>query len=346
MSETASAGPGAARGLEVRDLVVRYAATGPAAVDGVSLAVADGVLALLGPSGCGKSSLLRAVAGLEPVAGGDVRWDGASVVEVPVHRRGFGLLFQDGQLFPHRDVGGNVAYGLEGPGDARPSRATRRARVAELLELVGLAGFADRSVATLSGGERQRVALARALAPRPRLLLLDEPLSALDQGLRERLAEDLRAALAATGTAAVLVTHDQDEAAAVADRVAVMSAGRLLQVGTPTELWRSPAGPEVAAFLGFEAVVPRAVLGAGDAATVALAPGALVVASSGAGTTDGRVVRVRARRGRTEVLVSVQGLGVVTAAAPVGWTGSVGSSVPLVVDPDRVVPVGARSATG
>ncbi|MGM0386639.1 MAG: ABC transporter ATP-binding protein, partial [Actinomycetota bacterium] len=177
-------------GLAVRDVVVTYPAAGGgvvAAVDGVSLDVARGeVVALLGPSGCGKSSLLRAVAGLEPLAAGDVLWDGESVVGEPVHRRGFGLMFQDGQLFVHRNVAGNIAYGLAG----RP-REEQRARVAELLELVGLAGYGRRSVTTLSGGERQRVALARSLAPRPRLLMLDEPLSALDRNLRERLTGEV-----------------------------------------------------------------------------------------------------------------------------------------------------------
>ncbi|ANC32320.1 ABC transporter ATP-binding protein [Isoptericola dokdonensis] len=238
-------------GLSVRDLVVRYAARrgpGTTAVDGVSLDVAAGeVVALLGPSGCGKSSLLRAVAGLEPPAGGTVAFDGEDLAGVPVHRRGFGLLFQDGQLFPHRDVGRNVAYGLEVLG---VPRAERDVRVAELLDAVGLAGFARRAVTTLSGGQRQRVALARSLAPRPRLLLLDEPLSALDRQLRERLALDVRATLRDTGTTALFVTHDHAEAFTVADRVAVMDAGRLLQVGTRDELTSAPSSERVAEFLG------------------------------------------------------------------------------------------------
>ncbi|MFD6135927.1 ABC transporter ATP-binding protein [Isoptericola sp. NPDC056618] len=246
---------GQTTGLAVRDAVVRYGATrrrpGSVAVDGVSLDVAAGeIVALLGPSGCGKSSLLRAVAGLEPLSGGAVAFDGADLAGVPVHRRNFGLLFQDGQLFPHRDVGRNVAYGLETQGVPRAERA---ARVAELLADVGLAGYAGRSVATLSGGEKQRVALARALAPRPRLLLLDEPLSALDRRLRERLAVDVRDTLKATGTTAVFVTHDHDEAFTVADRVAVMDAGRLLQVDAPGVLLRAPATPRVAEFLGLSA---------------------------------------------------------------------------------------------
>jgi thiamine transport system ATP-binding protein len=166
-------------------------------------------------------------------------------------------MFQDGQLFPHRTVAGNVEYGLRVAGESRGARAER---VAELLALVGLEGYGGRRVETLSGGERQRVALARALAPRPRLLLLDEPLSALDRGLRERLATDLRVALRTTGTTAVFVTHDHDEAFEVADRVAVMGHGQVLQVAAPPEVWRAPASREVAAFLGYQAFWPASVL--------------------------------------------------------------------------------------
>lgn len=342
-------------GLQVADVVVRYAGAGRAAVDGVDLTVPTGeVVALLGPSGCGKSSLLRAVAGLEPLADGDVAWDGVSVADVPVHRRGFGLLFQDGQLFAHRDVAGNVAYGL--PPATRRDRTARAARVTELLDLVGLPGTGRRDVATLSGGERQRVALARALAPRPRLLLLDEPLSALDRALRERLALDLRDVLVATSTTALFVTHDQDEAFAVADRVAVMDAGRLLQVAAPVALWARPASRRVAEFLGYEAFVavpgpgddvPAAVAALVDAAraagvallpaggTLALAAGAFVVvpdAEAAGARVRGRVEVLRSRRGRTEVVVDVDGVGRVSALAPAAWTCAAGEVVPLRAD--------------
>ena len=239
-------------GLSLTGLRVTYPAPRPAppvaAVDGVDLEVGVGeVVALLGASGSGKSSLLRAVAGLEPVSGGDVAWAGRSVVRTPVHRRGFGLMFQDGQLFPFRDVAGNVAYGL-----VRLPRARRRERVAEMLELVGLPGYGGRDVTTLSGGQAQRVALARSLAPRPRLLLLDEPLSALDRAMREQLAVDLRRILVEQGTTALYVTHDHEEAGTVADRIGVMDAGRLLRVDTPEGLRSTPGSEAVARFLGLE----------------------------------------------------------------------------------------------
>jgi thiamine transport system ATP-binding protein len=316
-----AAGPGrgaAERGLAVRDVVVHYRdddGTVATAVDGLSLDVAPGeVLALLGPSGSGKSTLLRAIAGLEPLSAGSISWDGADLAGTPVHRRGFGLLFQDGQLFAHRDVAGNVAFGLQMSG---VDRAARAPVIAELLELVGLAGFARREVSTLSGGERQRVALARSLAPRPRLLLLDEPLSALDRALRERLAGEVRAALVATGTTAVFVTHDHDEAFAVADRIAVMDLGRLLQVAEPAELWHRPASRRVAEFLGYEAFVPgdapgaRGLVGeARDDVVLALGPGSLLRADDG--VLVGRVVGSGFRRGVVETVVDVDGVGEVT----------------------------------
>ena len=265
MSPTAS-DTSASTGLSVRGLAVTYGDL--RAVDGVDLEVAAGeVVALLGASGSGKSSLLRAVAGLEDVAAGEVAWAGRSMVRVPVHKRGFGLMFQDGQLFEHRDVGSNIAYGLTGL-----PRAQRGERVREMLELVGLPGFERRRVTTLSGGQAQRVALARALAPAPRLLLLDEPLSALDRALREQLATDVRAILRRGGTTALYVTHDQDEAMTVADRVGVMAAGRLLRLDTPQRLWADPGSSKVARFLGFDVV--------GD---LALAPGALRVVEAAAG---------------------------------------------------------------
>ena len=222
----------------------------PAVID-ATLSLDHGqVLAVLGPSGSGKSTLLRAVAGLEPISAGRIAWDGADLARVPTHKRGFALMFQDGQLFGHLSVARNVGYALR-------LRRTPNAsdRVEELLGLVGLEGYADRLPATLSGGERQRVALARALAVRPRLLLLDEPLSALDAGLRERLATDLRDILRRAGTTALLVTHDQEEAFTVADRLAVMRAGRIVQQGEIAGVWREPVDAETALFLGYARVL-------------------------------------------------------------------------------------------
>ncbi len=211
-------------GLEVRGVSVAYGHEAPV-VSGATFDVAPGgVVALLGPSGCGKSTLLRAIAGLEPLATGTVSWATEDLALVPPHRRGFGLVFQDGQLFVHKSVAENIAYGLR---VQRKPKSERDDRVAELLELVGLPGYGPRDVNELSGGERQRVALARALAPRPRLLLLDEPLSALDRELRDRLASDLAELLRKTGTTSILVTHDEGEANTIADRVLRMRDGRL-----------------------------------------------------------------------------------------------------------------------
>lgn len=354
----------AGSGLAVHRAAVRYGEF--TAVDGVDLDVAGGeVLALLGPSGSGKSSLLRAIAGLEPLAGGRLSWNGEDVSDVPVHRRGFGLLFQDGQLFPHRSVAGNLAYGL-----SDLNRRERRERVAELLTLVGLDGYGDRPVASLSGGQAQRVALARALAPSPRLLLLDEPLSALDRGLRERLTGELHRILRATGITAVYVTHDHDEAFTVADRVAVLIDGRLVQAGTPAQLWQAPQSREIAEFLGYGPFVTAAelralagseplpgVAGAEHRAGLdadsepgsqpplfALAPGAVQVdptsdraAHSGARGLE--VIATRFVRGRLEIDVALPGGQQATAVAAEGAPGSLepGEFVPIRVRPGGVV---------
>ena len=245
--------------LEVRRAAVQLG--GAAVLDDVSLTARAGeIVALLGPSGCGKTTMLRVIAGLQPHAG-DVLWQGRSLAAVSAHRRGFGLVFQDQALFPHLDVERNVAFGLrmQGGGSAERGR-----RVAELLELVGLGGFGRRAVDSLSGGEAQRVALARALAPRPRLLMLDEPLSGLDRPLREQLLVDLPRILRRLRQTALFVTHDLEEALAVSDRVAVMRAGRIVQVGTPRVLYERPASVFVARFLGRANILHGKVVAAGS----------------------------------------------------------------------------------
>jgi thiamine transport system ATP-binding protein len=243
--------------LALDGVQVRYGDT--VALDGVDLTVDDHeVVCVLGPSGCGKSTLLRTIAGLEPPAAGTVTWDGRDLAPVPPHRRRFGLMFQDHALFPHRDVLGNVAFGVRMHGASR-TEVDARARAA--LARVGLSGFEHRRVRELSGGEQQRVALARALAPDPRLLMLDEPLGSLDRELRERLAVELRALFVELGVTAIFVTHDQDEAFALADRVVVMRPGRIEQLGAPADVWRRPASEFVARFLGFATVVDATVDG-------------------------------------------------------------------------------------
>jgi thiamine transport system ATP-binding protein len=205
--------------LEVRDLRVAFGDT--LVLDDVSLIVAEGeVVALLGASGSGKSTLLRTIAGLIEPEQGDVLLDGRVVTSVPTHRRNVGLVFQDEQLFPHRTVAQNVEFGLR---MQRWDRARRVERTAHLLGLVGLSGFEERRVTDLSGGEAKRVALARSLAPSPRVLLLDEPLTGLDRELHDQLANELAHVLRSTGTTALLVTHDRDEAAMIADRTVNMT---------------------------------------------------------------------------------------------------------------------------
>lgn len=325
-------------GLEVRGASVVHGRT--TAVDEVSLEVPTGsVTAVLGPSGCGKSSLLRVVAGLERPSTGSVRFDGADVTRVPTHRRGFALLFQDGQLFEHLTVARNVDFPLR---LRRASRARRDARVEELLALVGLEGYAARLPGTLSGGERQRVALARCLAVAPRLLLLDEPLSALDRHLRERLAADLHHVLRSTGTTALLVTHDQEEAFAVADRMAVMRQGRLVQHGSLAEVWRHPVDAWAARFLGYAETLHgapaerlRELAAPGERwDAVALRRSALRVAHDG--PLRGRVAEARLDPEHVRLVVDVDGVGRLPAVAAPTSTVAVGEPVRLRLDTARV----------
>ena len=222
--------------------------SGHRAVDDVSLSVGEGELfALLGPSGCGKTTLLRMIGGFEVPDAGQVRLDGADITRVPPHRRPVNMMFQSYALFPHMTVAGNIGFGLQQEG---LGKAAIHERVEELLTLVQLSGLGGRRPDQLSGGQRQRVALARALAKRPKLLLLDEPLSALDRKLREETRAELIGLQRRLGISFVLVTHDQEEALALADRIAVMLHGRVVQIGAPAEVYAHPANRSVAEFLG------------------------------------------------------------------------------------------------
>lgn len=314
-------------GLQIDSLTVRFDAT--IAVDEVTLHVVEGsVFALVGPSGCGKSSLLRAVAGLVEPTSGSIRWDNTDLSGAPTHKRDIGLMFQDHALFTHRSVAENIGFGLKMQGvDIR----ARRRRVDELLEMVGLAGLGHRSVERLSGGEAQRVALARALAPEPRLLLLDEPLASLDRARRLELNAELTRLLGELGQTALYVTHDQEEAFAVADEIGVMNEGSLLRTGTPSEVWRDPQSEFVARFVGHDTIIDR------DGRRYAVRADAVALAVTDEPSTVAGVVTSCVFRGdRHQVAVDAQGL---------SWTVfsldavSVGQPVGLIIDDSRLAPL-------
>ena len=337
--------------LELRGVHARYAER--EVLTGIDLAVEEGeVVALLGPSGSGKTTLLRIVAGLEQPSAGSVLLDGREVAGVPVHERGVGLMFQDYALFPHRDVAGNVGFGLRMAG--RPAGEIRE-RVAEVLELVGLPGFEGRSVARLSGGEQQRVALARALAPRPRILMLDEPMGSLDRALRERLPDELAAIFRRLGLTVLYVTHDQDEALRVADRIVLLAGGRIEADGSPEALWSAPPTVFAAAFLGFRTIAHGEI---GDGAIrgpwgpIPLPAAAAPAASSGpvpfllrpdavrldaAGPIAGTVSARRFRGDHVLLVVAVAGAPDLEVELRGGPLPAPGDPVRLAIDPAGVV---------
>ncbi|MFC9822781.1 ABC transporter ATP-binding protein [Streptomyces erythrochromogenes] len=301
--------PSDAATVELRGLRRAFGTT--TALDGLDLTVRPGeLLALLGPSGCGKTTALRMLAGFEHPDAGEILVDGKDVTAVPAHRRDAGMVFQSYSLFPHLSALDNVAFGLR---MRRVRTAERRARAGELLELVGLADKGGRFPHELSGGQQQRIALARALALRPRVLLLDEPLSALDAKVRLTLREEIRRLQQELGITTLFITHDQEEALSMADRVAVMRAGRLEQCAAPAELYARPATPFVAEFVGTMSRIPGRLLASG--ATVAVLGRHLAVdgtppsAGDGADGADGADV---------DVLVRPESLGVTADAAGEG----------------------------
>jgi putative spermidine/putrescine transport system ATP-binding protein len=278
-----------------------------AVVDALSLDIPSGqLLALIGASGSGKTTTLRMVAGYDTPDAGKVLLDGQDITALPAQRRDFGMVFQHYALFPHLRVGENVAFGLEARG---VGKAEREARANKALATVGLAGAGARTVQSLSGGEQQRVALARAVVIEPRVLLLDEPLSNLDPTLRRAMRDELRAMLHRLGVTALFVTHDQEDAFAIADRVALLANGRLLQTGTPDDLYDAPASRAVAEFIGRAALVPAAC----DGARVTIGISGVAHDFASRGTARGGVLAVL----RPETLAFA------AENAPRSWSGTV-----------------------
>lgn len=340
--------------LDITDLEVRYGST--LAVAGIDLEVHEGeTVCILGPSGCGKSTVLRAVAGLEVPTRGRIHLDGRDLAPLRPDQRRIGLMFQDHALFPHRTVGENVGFGLRMQG--LPADAVAE-RTREILELVGLAAHGDRPVTELSGGEQQRVALARAVAPRPRLLMLDEPLGSLDRALRDRLLVELPELFAELGTSVLYVTHDQEEALVLADRVVLMRAGEVVQAGTPPRLWRDPVDTFVASFLGYETLLDATVadgvattsLGPFPApghddgpATVLVLPEGLGLAEPGGGdhpvgdhTVSGEVTRIGFAGDHHDVTVTTDEGPVLPLTVWRGPAPEVGSTVGVTIDPAAI----------
>ncbi len=341
-------------GLQIDNIHKSFGAV--QALRGVSFSVDRGeIVALLGPSGCGKSTLLSIIAGLVTPDTGSVSWAGAPLAGIPPHKRGFGLMFQDYALFPHMNVRENVAFGLR---MANILLKERNARAEEMLAQVNLAGYGNRDISTLSGGESQRVALARSLAPQPRLLMLDEPLGSLDRTLRDHLLEELRRVLRSLEQTAIYVTHDQEEAFALADRVVLLNEGQVVQIGSPQQIYHRPATPFTAEFLGLTNLIPGEVtyragepvlmtaIGelpapTGDAGpvTVLIRPDAAQVEGSETVLLTGKMVSCSFRGDQVQAIIEINGHPlrfVLPAHAPLPRTGE---RVRLTLDPDSAVQV-------
>jgi putative spermidine/putrescine transport system ATP-binding protein len=304
------------------------------ALDGFSISIAPGeFVALLGPSGCGKTTALRAVAGLEQLDAGRVLVGGDDITHVPPHRRNLGMVFQAYSLFPNMNALENVGFGLE---VRRVPHAQRRQRAGELLDLVGLSGMAGRYPHELSGGQQQRVALARALCVQPRLLLLDEPLSALDAKVRAQLRDEIRRIQLEVGITTLFVTHDQEEALSMADRVGVMRAGQLEQLGSPAEVYSTPATKFVAEFVGSVSRLPGEVAGPG--LVDVLGSRLLVPARGGAELAVGSRVDVLVRPESIRIRAAVNGAAVVARASFLGATVRVVATLPDGVEVTSVLP--------
>ena len=336
--------------LSIRSLA--FAVSGRNILRDIDLEIERGeIVALIGPSGSGKSTLLRLIAGLERPSAGEILLDGESLAGIPPHARNIGLMFQDYALFPHLNVAQNILFGLKMHG---MPRADRQKRLKDLVTLVNLQGFEQRRITHLSGGEQQRVALARSLAPQPRLLMLDEPLGALDAALRQRLLGDLKAILRSLRLTTLYVTHDQSEAFDIADRIAVMNAGHIEQSGTPEAIYKQPRTIFIARFLGFTNILPveriangRAItpLGdfevAGNPTALLLPPGSITLVDADAARTATVRLTDRVFEGETYRLRLHDANGItLDLSVPAQSTQeqtAVGKTIGLQIDEDKIV---------